>query len=125
MRASLVASVFAILLLFGTTGRAQTVNERFKKLGMDHIQIEDHTRDACDRGNDITITTTTDGKVVLKPGETKFFEIKKDDQYTRSGGWVFYCGNSEERARIRGSTYIMAVRKNNGVVDWFWVTIKL
>jgi hypothetical protein len=114
-----------VLLSANPVARAETIDERFKKLGENKLEVGDHTRDACDRANVVTITSTTDGDIQLRPGETKYFEIdKKKDGYTQSGGWYWKCGNSEEKARIRGATYIKAVRKENGVIDWYSVTLK-
>ncbi len=107
LSATLVAAVTS------SSARAETVDEKIKKAeASDLIKIvtQDHTRDACDRGNNITITSTTDGDVVLKPGETKYFMIDKDKgDYERSGGWKWNCGATPERARIKGATYIKAV----------------
>jgi hypothetical protein len=88
------------------------------------VKIGERTRDACDRANNITITSTTDGDVILKPGEEKYFQIKKTDDYTMSGGWYWKCGNSLERSRIKGATHIKAVRSERGVTDWYVVTIE-
>jgi hypothetical protein len=80
-----------------------------------------HTRDACDRAQDIVITSTTEGNLILRRGETKFFRIREQDDYTRSGGWYWKCGNSLERARIRDAKFIKAVRNDRGVTDWYEV----
>lgn len=107
-----------------STTVAQTIDEKFKSVGEDRIQIEEHTRDSCDIACDVVITTTTDGDVFLKPGKTKYFQIDKVDEYTRSGGWRWKCCKSPEQSRIRGATYIKAVRKNDtGAIDWYWVTL--
>ena len=106
-----------------------TVDKKFKKLGEDNIEVFNHTRDACDRENDITITSTTDGDVTLLPGQTKYFQIKKFDGYTKSGGWYWKCGNTPEQSRLGGASgkvvdkpvVIKAIRKLNGVVDWYSV----
>src|SRR5262245_26117179 len=88
------------------------------------VKIGERTRGAWDPANNITITSTTDGNVILKPGEEKYFRIKQDDDYTRSGGWYWKCGNSLEKSRIRGATHIKAVRSDRGVTDWYAVTIE-
>jgi hypothetical protein len=105
-----------------------TVDERFKQLGEDRIRLLNHTRDACDLENLVTITSTTDGNVELLPGETKYFRIRKFDSYTKSGGWYWKCGNSDEQSRIenasQGLTAIKAMRTQRGVIDWYWVVKK-
>ena len=89
------------------------------------VKIQEQTRDPCDRGDLVTITSTTDGDVVLRPGEEKYFKIDKDkDKYTGSGGWYFKCGSTPEKARIKGASIIRATRKENGVIDWYWVLIE-
>ncbi|MEK6282633.1 MAG: hypothetical protein AABN95_19915 [Acidobacteriota bacterium] len=99
-----------------------TVDEQFKEIGEGHIKVLSHTRDSCDKENHITITSTTDGDVVLIPGDTKYFKIKKFDGYTKSGGWYWKCGNTPEQSRIKGgSGVVKAIRKSNGVVDWYTV----
>jgi hypothetical protein len=129
MRFAVLGISAALALLSGPRCLAETVDEKIKKqiaAGAIEVKTQDHTRDACDRGNNITITSTTDGDVVLKPGEEKYFKIDKDkDDYTRSGGWYWKCGNTPEKARIKGATYIKAIRKENGVVDWYWVLVEL
>lgn len=102
-----------------------TVDKEFKQLGEDNITILNHTRDSCDKEDLITITSTTDGNVELLPGQTRYFRIKKFDSYTKSGGWYWKCGNTEERSCItygseRGIV-VKAVRSGRGVVDWYSV----
>jgi hypothetical protein len=98
-----------------------TVDKEFKQLGEDKIKVLDHTRDSCDRENTVTITSTTDGDVELLPGETRYFRIKKFDSYTKSGGWYWLCGNTEEQSRIQnasqGKTVVKAMRTSRGVID--------
>jgi hypothetical protein len=103
-----------------------TVDAEFKQLGEDHIRILNHTRDSCDKENLVTITSTTDGDVELLPGLTRYFRIKKFDGYTKSGGWYWKCGNTEEQSRItwgsQRGVYIKAVRTGRGVIDWYSVS---
>lgn len=105
-----------------------TVDEKFKQLGEDNIEILSHTRDSCDKEDLITITSTTDGDVELLPGQVRYFRIKKFDSYTKSGGWYWKCGNTEEQSRIEGAsqgkTVVKAMRTARGVVDWYWVVRK-
>jgi hypothetical protein len=106
-----------------------TVDKQFKEIGEGNIRIIHHTRDACDEENDITITSTTDGDVVLRPGTTKYFKIKQFDSYTKRGGWYWECGTTPEQSCIAGASkeyqgktvFIKAIRKANGVVDWYTV----
>lgn len=126
MRVGLIMGVLACFFAIGPSSlQAETVDEKFKKLKPDQIKVKDHTRDACDKADDITVTSTTDGNVVIKPGDTKYFKIKKDDDYTRSGGFYFKCGGTGERARLKGATYIKAVRLDSGPVDWYRVEIEI
>ena len=71
--------------------KKETMDQKIKRqiaAGDINVKIQDQTRDACDRGNDVTITSSTAGDVVLKPGEEKFFKIVKvNDEFTRSGGF--------------------------------------
>ena len=101
-----------------------TVDELFKNPPPGRrIQVHDHTRDACDREHIVSIKSATDGDIRLEPGDTKFFKIRDRDNYERSGGFYRNCGDSDERARIDRADYIQAIRKDNGVIDWFWVSI--
>lgn len=110
--------------------RAETVDEKIKKgesSGIFRVVIKEHTRDACDKACDVTFTSTTDGDVVVKPGETKYFMRNKDvDDYTRSGGYYWKCCNTAEQSRISGSTYIKVVRKaDTGAIDQYYVELVL
>jgi hypothetical protein len=103
-----------------------TVDKKLKKLGEDNMEILEHTRDACDQEDDITITSTTDGDVSLLPGQTKYFDVKRFDSFTKSGGWYWKCGNTPEKSRLpikHNRTFVKAIRKKNGVVDWYTVGI--
>ena len=96
-----------------------TVDEKFKKLGNNEIEVLDHTRDACDKSHIVRIFCT-DGNVVLKPKETRYFKTRRTD-----GSWNWTCVSTVlERARISGAVYIKAVRKANGVIDWYKVRKK-
>lgn len=123
--ASLVLSAVAVGPSI-TFAQQKTEDETIRKNleGKRFIEkIGEHTRDSCDRANDLVITSTTDGDVVLRPGDTKYFRIRDQDAYTRSGGWYWKCGNALEKARIKGATLIKAVRSERGVTDWYSVTI--
>jgi hypothetical protein len=124
MRADFGGVVLAVLSFTAPQAAAQTVDEEFKQLGEDAIEIIDHTRDACDKDDLVRITSTTDGSVTLRPGQVRYFRIRDIDDYTRSGGWYWRCGGSEERARIKGANYIKSIRKANGVIDWYKVRKK-
>jgi hypothetical protein len=130
-RFALLSGVVAcIIAIAPTVASAETVDEKIKKgeaAGTIKIVTKENTRDACDKSCDVTFTSTTDGDVVVKPGETKYFKRNKDiDDYTRSGGYYWKCCNSAERSRIRGSTYIKVVRKEDtGAFDQYWVEIEL
>lgn len=96
-----------------------TVDEEFKKLGKNEIEVLDHTRDACDKSHIVRILST-DGNVLLKPKETRYFKTANKD-----GSWNWICvSNVRERARISGAIFIKAVRKANGVIDWYKVRKK-
>lgn len=95
---------------------AYRVDRKFKAAG--HI-INDHTRDACDSSQLVKVEAR-DGVVGLKPGETRFFANAHPDKK-----WRWWCGGSGEKARIEGARYVMAVRKANGVIDWYSVNIDL
>jgi hypothetical protein len=115
-------STLVVLLLVNSAARADTIDEQFKKFNEKQIKIKDQTSDACDRANVVTITSTTDGKIDLRPGQTKYFKIARDkDEFCRSGGWYWSCGGSKEQSRIPKADYIKAVRKDNGVIEWYWV----
>lgn len=84
-----------------------------------------HTRDACDRADDIRVNHTTDGTVRVRTGETRFFKIDPGhNDYCKSGGWYWQCGNSLEETRIRGATTVMVVRSQRGITDWYAVTVR-
>lgn len=122
----IVCALVAMNGMFSQT----TVDARLKKKeadGVIRIITREHTRDACDKSCDVTFTSTTDGNVVVRPGETKYFKIHKDmDDYTRSGGYYWKCCNTAERSRISGATYIKVVRKaDTGAFDQYWVEIEL
>jgi hypothetical protein len=125
--ALLVVGVVFTLAVCPSGASAQTENDRIKD-GIANgrlVVIEgEHTRDACDRSNNITITSTTDGDVILRPGDVKYFRISRKDAFTRSGGWYWKCDNSLEKARLRGATIIKAVRSEKGVTDWYAVTVQ-
>jgi len=118
-----------VMMLAAMTAVAGTVDEKIKKGEADgtiEITTKGNTHDACDKGCDVTFTSTTDGDVVVKPGETKYFEINKTDDFTRDGGFQWKCCGSSERSRIKGATYIKVVRKEDtGAFEEFWVEIKL
>src|SRR5262249_14339925 len=114
----------AVPLLLAVPIFAQTpkVDDDFRqKDAAGRLEVLDHTRDACDRANDITITSATDGPMKVRPNETRYFKIRQVDAYTKSGGWRWRCGNSEERARISGAVYVKVVRNARGVIDWYSV----
>lgn len=96
-----------------------TVDEEFKKLGNDEIEVLEHTRDACDKSHTVRISCS-DGNITLKPNETRYFKTRRKD-----GSWMWTCVSDVlERARISGAVYIKAVRKANGVIDWYQVRKK-
>jgi hypothetical protein len=107
--------------IFTSQAYAGTVDQEFKSAGEDSIDIIDHTRESCDKGDNVTVMSTTDGGVILKPKRTKYFRIDDSDNYTKSGGWYWKCGNTPERSRISGANVIKAIRKANGVIDWYSV----
>lgn len=116
-------------MCFCSAAIAETVDAKITKgeaNGTIKINTKEHTRDACDKSCDVTFTSTTDGEVVVKPGETKYFKIRKSDDYTRSGGYYWKCCNSAERSRIKGATYIKVVRKEDtGAFDQYWIELEL
>jgi hypothetical protein len=96
-----------------------TVDEEFKGLGDNEIEVLGHTRDACDKSHIVRIICS-DGGVTLKPKETKYFRTLHKD-----GSWNWICiFGVRERARISGAVFIKAVRKANGVIDWYKVRKK-
>lgn len=129
-RLVLVPVAVCLLVLIPRPAPAETVDQKIKRMeaaGAINIITKEKTTDACDKSNDVVFTSTTDGDVVVKPGETKYFKIDKDkDEYTRSGGYYWKCGNSPERSRIKGATYIKVIRKaDTGAFDQYWVEIEL
>lgn len=115
------------LLAIHSPAIADTVDERFKKLDPNKISIDEQTSDSCRfegaKVQRVLITSTTDGEIELKPGETKYFRIKKIGDWTRSGGWYFKCEGSDEQARMKGAEYVKAVRSaETGEVTWYRVT---
>ncbi len=127
---TLTVGLAAIFIgLSAVTASAETVDARIKRMeaaGEITISTKEKTTDACDKSCDVTFTTTTDGNVVVKPGETKYFKINKTDDYTRDGGFRWNCCNTGEKSRIKGSTYIKIVRKaDTGAFDSYWVEVEL
>lgn len=77
--------------------------------------------DYCDRSVDARIETET-GIVTVLPGETKLFKIDmKRDEYTRSGGWYWWCGNSTERSKVAGAKLIQVTRDSKSGIYWLVV----
>lgn len=128
IRSSLSAAIAVLVLGCGAAG-AQTVDARIRRMeaaGDIRIVVKEETRDACDRNCDVTFTSTTDGDVVVRPGETKYFKIDKRDDYTRSGGYYWKCCGTGERSRIKGATYIKVVRRTDtGAFTQYWVDLEL
>lgn len=85
------------------------------------FKVLESTRDACSRTNVVTVTSAVGGACEIRPGETKYFVIHARDEYTRSGGWYWRCGTSEEQSRLRGAAAIKVVRDARGVTDWYSV----
>lgn len=109
--------------LFFVEAFALTVDEEFKAAGPDSYTVGDHTRDACDSDDDVSIKST-DGSITLFPRKTIYFTPKEFDSYTRSGGWYWKCGISSEKSRFDWwgyGKYVMAIRKSNGVIDWYQI----
>ena len=98
-----------------------TVDDEFKSLNKSDIEVLDHTRDACDKEHTVRIVSATDPHLILEPGQTRYFKLRK---LGRSGQWHWLCGDQPEQARLSGATYIKAVRKANGVIDWYKVKKK-
>jgi hypothetical protein len=110
-----------------TSATAQTVDQLLRMLdAQGKLRVMKKTTDACDRICDLVFTSTTDGDVVVRPGETKYFKIDRIDDYTSSGGYYWICCKTKERSRIQGAVYIKVVRKaDTGAFDQYWVTIEL
>jgi hypothetical protein len=112
----------ALFVLLPTASEAQTIDRKFKEFGEQRIRVREHTRDACSRECRITVTSTTDGNVIITPGETKFFQISESDGYNLQGGWYWKCCQTEERSRINGARYIKAIRNaDTGAIEWYSV----
>ncbi len=136
-RSAFVVALFAGLLLLPASQalsqekkkKKETVDDRIRRMeGAGEIAVitREHTRDACSKVCAVTFTSTTDGDVVVMPGETKYFKIDKKDDYTRSGGYYWRCCDSPERSRIKGATYIKVVRNaDTGAFDQYWVELEL
>jgi hypothetical protein len=126
-----IVSVLAacVLALTPRAASAETVDERIKRMeaaGELRVVVKERTTDACDKSCVVTFTSTTDGNVEVRPGETKYFKIDKRNDYTKSGGYYWKCCNSLERSRIRGATYIKVVRRaDTGAFDQYWVEIEI
>jgi hypothetical protein len=69
----------------------------------------------------VRIVSATDPRVILESKQTKCFKLRKR---AISGEWFWRCGTQLERAHLAGATYIKAVRKANGVIDWYKVRKK-
>lgn len=118
---SLAAGVLAVAL---PELSAQTLDQLLNDKALIMVEVE-RTRDACDRSNDITITSALGGNVVVRKSETRLFEIDRNkDDYTRSGGWYWKCGESLERSRIRGARYIKVIRNERGLTDWICIEFR-
>jgi len=117
--------------------KKETVDEKLKRMEANNditIVTKGHTHDGCNKPANLTFTSTTDGDVVVKLGETKYFKIDKEkyankdkdkDAYVKDGGFFWKCGDSEEKSRIKGATYIKIVRTTEGEFDSYWVEIEL
>jgi hypothetical protein len=123
----LSTAVACIISLTPSLATAETVDEQLRKLdAQGKLRVMEQTTDACDKNCPVTFTSTTDGDVVVQPGETKYFKIKPIDDYTRGGGYYWKCCGSQERSRMKGSVYIKVMRRaNTGAFDQYWVTIDL
>lgn len=99
-----------LLLTLIAPANAGTVDQWFKQHPSD-FRVIDQTTDACDKNNRVTFTSTTDGNVVVAPGETKFFRIKSTDDYTREGGYYWKCDTSNEQSRLNDALYVEVQRK--------------
>jgi hypothetical protein len=125
IRMAQCAGIVAILLsVMPSIASAETVDEKFKRIEKDptfKIIVNDNAEDECRNCNDvITIQTKGDGKIPLKCGEHVYFENPNSNEK-----WTWWCGGSEQKARIKGSTYIRATRAPTGKVTWEWVQIGL
>ena len=106
----------------------ETEDQRLRRLeSAGEIQLVplEHTADSCLKSCDVVFTSTTDGLVVVRAGESRYFRIDKQrDEYTASGGYYWTCCGSPERSRITGATYIKVTRnEETGMMDQYRVEI--
>lgn len=88
-----------------------------------NVRVEnDNTSDKC-RGGQIITIDGRDGKITLKPGETRYFAIPQKDDYNRDGGWYWWCSGSKEEASLTGAKYIKAERNSDGEVTWRKISV--
>jgi hypothetical protein len=101
----------ALLFTLIAPAGAGTVDQWFKQ-HPNNFRVVDQTTDACDKNDKLTFTSTTDGNVVVAPGQTKFIRIKPTDDYTREGGYYWKCGTSNEKSRLNDALYVEVQRKS-------------
>ncbi len=84
--------------------------------------LDDDTGDRC-RGGQLVTIDGRDGKITLKPGQTRYFAIPDKDDYNRDGGWYWWCSGSKERSRLKGARYIKVDRQDDGFMKWTKIAI--
>jgi len=123
---SLVSCLF-LAMFFASHLSAQTANEISDKIAQDdakgRVSVISNTTDACDKNNDLKFETAY-GDLIVKAGETKYFKVRKDDDYGRSGGYKWHCAGSNDKSRLDGALYIKVVRKaDTGAFQQFKIDI--
>jgi hypothetical protein len=84
--------------------------------------LDDDTGDRC-RGGQLVTIEGRDGKITLKPGQTRYFALPDKDDYNRSGGWYWYCSGTRGKSRLKGARYIKVIREADGFMRWYKIAI--
>src|SRR5262245_57545644 len=80
---------------------------------------DDKRRDTASPIANLVVLTTTDGPMTVKPGQVRYFQIKKDhDVFTKDGGWYWKCAGSPGKTRLKGAEYIKVDRDYKGNITW-------
>lgn len=80
------------------------------------------TGDRCRDGQLVTIEGR-DGKITLRPGQTRYFAVPANDDGNRSEGWYWWCSGDKNRSRMRGAAYIKVDRAEDGFMRWHKIAI--
>ena len=130
MRLSIAIAMLFAILGFGPLVQAQDVDsdaalkvDKYCKEHADKVRpLDDDTGDRC-RGGQLVTIEGRDGKISLKPGQTRYFAIPDKDDYNRDGGWYWWCSGSKEKSRLKGARYIKVDRQDDGFMKWTKIAI--